>query len=158
MSQVLFVLGLILALGCEAASEWELLVRGVDHSYTSVFETLHAVHVADGHPGADLEVSAKSEGAHARRSQRIFLCGVSPVRASSGKTCRHRLNRAGDRQANNALWVIARVRLSHDPSTCAYSERRKTEGLSHREIVRCLKRYLARQLYPILLADLARLT
>ena len=86
------------------------------------------------------------------------LCGVSPVRASSGKTSRHRLNRSGDRQANNALWVIARVRLSHDPATRAYSERRTAEGLSHREIVRCLKRYLARQLYPILLTDLAKLT
>ena len=86
------------------------------------------------------------------------MCGVSPVRASSGRTNRHRLNRSGDRQANNALWVIARVRLSHDPTTRAYAERRKKEGLSHREIVRCLKRYLARQLYPILLTDLAKLT
>jgi transposase len=86
------------------------------------------------------------------------LCGVNPVPASSGKTSRHRLNRSGDRQANNALWVIAMVRLSHDPTTRAYSARRKTEGLSHREIVRCLKRYLARQLYPILLADLDALT
>ena len=86
------------------------------------------------------------------------LCGVNPVSASSGRTSRHRLNRSGNRQANNALWVIAMVRLSHDPTTRAYSERQKTEGLSHREIVRCLKRYLARQLYPILLADLATLT
>lgn len=86
------------------------------------------------------------------------LCGVSPVRASSGKTNRHRLNRSGDRQANNALWTIARVRLSHDPETRAYAERREHQGLSHREIVRCLKRYLARRLYPILIADLAKLT
>ena len=75
------------------------------------------------------------------------LCGVNPVKASLGKTSRHRLNRSGDRQANNALWVIAMVRLSRDPETRAYSDRRKTEGLSHREIVRCLKRYLARRLY-----------
>lgn len=51
------------------------------------------------------------------------LCGVSPIAASSGKTTRHRLNRSGDRQANNALWTIARVRLSHDPETRAYAER-----------------------------------
>jgi len=86
------------------------------------------------------------------------LCGVSPVRASSGKTNRHRLNRSGDRQANNALWTIARVRLSRDPETRAYADRRGHEGLSHREIVRCLKRHLARRLYPIILADLAKLT
>ena len=86
------------------------------------------------------------------------LCGVNPVAASSGKTTRHRLNRSGDRQANNALWTIARVRLSHDPTTRAYGERRKAEGLSHREIVRCLKRYLARRLHPIILKDLAALT
>lgn len=86
------------------------------------------------------------------------LCGASPVKASSGKTNRHRLNRSGDRQANNALWTIARVRLSHDPETRAYAQRREEEGLSHREIVRCLKRYLARRLYPILIADLAKLT
>ena len=86
------------------------------------------------------------------------LCGVSPIRASSGKTKRHRLNRSGDRQANNALWTIARVRLSRDPETRAYAERREQEDLSRREITRCIKRYLARRLYPILLADLAQLT
>ena len=57
------------------------------------------------------------------------LCGVSPIRASSGKTKRHRLNRSGDRQANNALWTIARVRLSHDPETRAYNGRREQEDL-----------------------------
>lgn len=86
------------------------------------------------------------------------LCGVNPVAASSGKATRHRLNRSGDRQANNALWTIARVRLAHDPTTRAYAERRATQGLSHREIVRCLKRYLARQLHPIIVNDLAALT
>ena len=86
------------------------------------------------------------------------LCGVNPISASSGKTSRHRLNRSGDRQANNALWTIARVRLTRDPATRAYAQRRTEEGLSHREIVRCIKRYLARGLFPILIADLAELT
>jgi transposase len=63
------------------------------------------------------------------------LCGVNPIAASSGKTSRHRLNRSGDRQANNALWTIARVRLTLDPATVAYAKRRTEEGLSHREIV-----------------------
>ena len=82
------------------------------------------------------------------------LCGASPVEASSGKTVRHRLNRGGDRQANNALWVIAFTRLRIDPATRAYAERRTTEGKTPKDILRCLKRYLARELYPLLKADL----
>ncbi|GES15421.1 hypothetical protein Amac_090180 [Acrocarpospora macrocephala] len=78
------------------------------------------------------------------------LCGVSPVPASSGRTTRHRLNRGGDRQANRALYTITLVRMSHDPNTRAYVKRRTKEGLSKREIIRCLKRYIARQLYRIL--------
>lgn len=82
------------------------------------------------------------------------LCGVSPIEASSGKITRHRLNRGGDRQANNALWTIAFCRLHTDPTTQAYAQRRTKEGRSEREIMRCLKRYIARQLHPLLLADL----
>lgn len=62
------------------------------------------------------------------------------------------------RQGTAALWIIAMVRLRNDPATRAYAQRRKQEGLSHREIVRCIKRYLARRLHPILPADLAALT
>ena len=83
------------------------------------------------------------------------LCGASPVEASSGRVVRHRLNRGGDRQANNALWTIATNRLRHHPETRAYAERRTREGHSRKEIVRCLMRHLARRLYPLLLADLA---
>ena len=82
------------------------------------------------------------------------LCGASPVEASSGKVTRHRLNRGGDRQANNALWTIAWHRLKRDPATQAYAERRTKEGKSDKEILRCLKRYIARELYPLLLNDL----
>jgi transposase len=85
-----------------------------------------------------------SEGAFAS------LCGVSPVPASSGKTKRHRLNRGGDRQANRALYVIALSRMASCPRTRAYVERRTKEGLSKKEIIRCLKRYIARELYKIL--------
>ena len=81
------------------------------------------------------------------------LCGVNPLPASSGRTTRHRLNRGGNRDANNALWRIAMVRMSHDPTTRAYVERRTQDGLSKREIIRCLKRYIARQLYPIIMAS-----
>ena len=83
------------------------------------------------------------------------LCGVSPLEASSGKTTRHRLNRGGDRAANNALWTISMVRMRSDPRTRAYVARRTAEGLSTKEIQRCLKRYIVRELYPLILADLA---
>jgi transposase len=83
------------------------------------------------------------------RSEAAFsmLCGSSPLEASSGKTVRHRLNRGGDRDANNALWTIAMTRLSCDERTQRYLARRTAEGKSKREIIRCLKRYIAREIY-----------
>ncbi len=78
------------------------------------------------------------------------LCGASPVEASSGKNTRHRLNSGGDRQANNALWRIAMVRLATDADTRAYAARRQTDGKTRREIIRCLKRYIAREVYRLL--------
>lgn len=78
------------------------------------------------------------------------MCGVSPLQASSGKTVRHRLNRAGNCQANHALWRIAMIRLAHDPTTKAYVARRTTEGKSRREIMRCLKRYIAREMFRLI--------
>ena len=83
------------------------------------------------------------------------LCGVSPLQASSGKVVRHRLNRGGNRTANNALWTIAMVRMRSDPRTQAYVSRRTAEGKSLKEIKRCLKRYIIRELYPLILADLS---
>lgn len=83
------------------------------------------------------------------------LCGVNPLPASSGKTVRHRLNRGGSREANNALWTIALVRMRSDPRTRIYVGRRTGEGLSTKEILRCLKRYIVRELYPLILSDLA---
>jgi transposase len=86
------------------------------------------------------------------RSESAFahLCGAAPIPASSGKTNRHRLNRGGDRDANRVLHLLAVGRMGWDPVTRAYVERRTTEGLSKKEILRCLKRYLARELYPLL--------
>lgn len=82
------------------------------------------------------------------------LCGANPLPASSGKTVRHRLNRGGSRVANNALWTIAMVRMRSDARTRIYVERRTKEGLSTKEIQRCLKRYIVRELYPLILSDL----
>ena len=91
------------------------------------------------------------------RSEAAFsmLCGASPIQASSGKTVRHRLNRGGNRQANTALYRIVVVRLRWHPPTRAYLARRTRQGLSKREIIRCLKRYVAREVFPALQADTA---
>jgi transposase len=81
------------------------------------------------------------------------LAGTSPVPTGSGQTSgRHRLNRGGDRQLNRAIHTIARSRMTTDPTTRAYAERRHAEGKTNREIIRCLKRYIARQLYRELTA------
>jgi len=78
------------------------------------------------------------------------LCAVAPIPASSGKVSRHRLNRGGDRQANHALWRVVITRMSSHPPTRAYVARRSKEGLSKPEIIRCLKRYVARETYRYL--------
>jgi transposase len=81
------------------------------------------------------------------------LCGVAPIPASSGKIRRHRLHRGGDRDANRALHLAVVVRMRFCPRTRAYVERRTKEGLSKPEIMRCIKRYLAREVYHALVAD-----
>jgi transposase len=92
---------------------------------------------------------AAGDNPHRLGSERSFaaLLGATPIPASSGKTNRHRLNRGGDRQGNSALWRIVIVRMNTDPRTKAYVERRTKEGLSKPEIIRCLKRYVARELF-----------
>lgn len=86
------------------------------------------------------------------RSEAAFaaLAGVSPIPASSGKTTRHRLNRGGDRQANAAIHRIALVRMSYEPRTQDYVARKRTEGRSNKEIIRCLKRAIAREIFTLL--------
>jgi hypothetical protein len=88
------------------------------------------------HPGR-----CRSEAAFAK------LAGVAPIPASSGLTDKHRLNRFGDRQLNRALHVVVMHRLRYDPVTQAYAERRRAQQKSDRDIKRCLKRYVARQLF-----------
>jgi transposase len=86
------------------------------------------------------------------RSEAAFamLAGVAPLEASSGRVTRHRLNRAGDRQLNRALHVIALTRLRQDPTTQRHVARRRAEGKSDKEIRRCLKRILARKLFRLM--------
>jgi transposase len=83
------------------------------------------------------------------------LCGVSPIEASSGKVVRHRLNRGGNRDANRALHMICVVRMGSDRRTRSYVARRTAEGKSKREIMRCLKRYIAREVYRVLVSSAA---
>ena len=110
---------------------------------------LLALHGAGPDTAALLLVAA---GDHPERlrseSSWAHLCGVAPIPASSGKVAgRYRLNRGGNREANQALWRIVICRMSSHPATRAYVERRTKEGLSKREIIRCLKRYVAREVY-----------
>jgi transposase len=88
------------------------------------------------------------------RSEASFacLCGVSPIEASSGKVVRHRLNRGGNREANRALYMICLARMRRDRRTQRYVARRTAEGKSKREIIRCLKRYVAREVYRVLIS------
>lgn len=101
------------------------------------------------HTAAALLVTA-GDNPERLRSEASFahLCGVAPIPASSGKsTGRYRLDSGGDRQANSALWRIVMVRIAHDPETTAYFERRLKEGRTKREVIRILKRYVAREVY-----------
>jgi transposase len=87
------------------------------------------------------------------RSEAAFakLCGACPIPTGSGKTSgRHRLNRGGNRQANAALYRVVIVRMRWHPPTIAYVKRRTAEGLSKKDIIRCLKRFVARELYHLL--------
>src|SRR5579871_871219 len=109
---------------------------------------LHGV----GVDGAATLLVAAGDNPERLRSEAAWahLCGVSPIEASSGKAVRHRLNRGGDRQANSALWRIVMVRMVSHAPTRAYVERRTEEGRSKLEIIRMLKRYVAREVYRLL--------
>lgn len=102
---------------------------------------------------AELAAAAGDNPERMRKGEASFaaLCGASPVEASSGKHARHRLNRGGNRQANSALHTIALVRMRYDAETRAYVGRRTAEGRTKREIMRCLKRAIAREVYKVLL-------
>lgn len=101
-------------------------------------------------------LTAAGDNPHRLASERSFaaLCGVSPRDASSGLQERHRLNRGGDRQANAALYIIVISRLRWDPATQAYMARRLAEGKRRKEVIRCLKRYVLREVHTAITSDL----
>ena len=135
-----------------------LEITGLDHHLdalvASTAPTLCALHgVGTDVAGALLVAIGDNPDRLHTEAAFAALCGVSPVDASSGRQRRHRLNRGGDRTANNALWRITMVRLSSDPRTKTYATRRRHEGRTTREIMRCLKRYIARETYRAILTD-----
>ena len=103
-----------------------------------------------GHDTAAKLLIAAGDHPERLRSEAAWahLCATAPIPASSGKVTRHRLNPGGDRQANHALYRIVITRMSSHPATRAYVARRSKEGLSKKEIIRCLKRHVAREVYP----------
>lgn len=121
------------------------------------YEALAGAIAAAGEPACIAMEGTSSYGAGLNpgrlRSEASFaaICGACPIPASSGKTVRHRLNRGGDRQANSALHEIARQRVMRDPETAEYAERARGRGKSDREVMRCLKRYVAREAYRALM-------
>jgi transposase len=119
-----------------------------------VAETAPELNAIDG-VGTDVASAilvAAGDNPERLKSESTFakLCGVSPLDASSGKQERHRLNRSGDRQANSALWHIVFTRMVNDPRTKHYIERRMKEGRTKKEAIRCLKRYVAREVFAAL--------
>ena len=120
--------------------------------------TVSLLGVSTQNGGQLLVTAGENIGRLASEASFASLCGASPIAASSGRTTRHRLNPGGDRQANRALHMLAVCRLCHCPRTRAYAARRTAEGLSKKEILRCLKRYIAREVYHSLRADLAALS
>jgi len=137
----------------ELTTEADELTQHITRAVTAADPALLTEHGVGPDTAATLLTTAGDN--HDRlHSEAAFaaLCGTNPIEASSGKTTRHRLNRGGDRQANKALYRVVLCRLRWDPDTRAYAERRRAQGLSNREIIRCLKRYVARELYQLITA------
>src|SRR5215212_7687089 len=135
----------VLALEADAERldrELEMLVRRTAPSLLEIYGV--------GINTAAILLVAAGDNPHRLKSEAAFahLCGVAPLRASSGKINRYRLNPGGNRQANHALWRIVFTRMSGDERTRKYVVRRTAEGRSTREVMRVLKRYVARELYP----------
>jgi transposase len=123
---------------------------------TATAPTLVALNGAGTQTAAALLVAA-GDNPHRLETPASFvaLCGASPLDASTGRQERHRLNRGGDRQANAALYIIVISRLRWDPATQAYMARRRAQGKTRKEVIRCLKLYVAREVHRAILTDLA---
>lgn len=140
----------------DARKKADHLERQMHAILTSHYPQVLAIYGAGTIVAAQLVVTAGGNP-HRIRNEAAFasLCGVAPIPASSGRTDRHRLNRGGDRRGNNALHRIALIRMHRDERTREYVSRRTSEGKSTREIMRCLKRAIAREVYRALTSDQA---
>lgn len=129
-------------------AEIDALDEHLEHLVATVAPNLILLHGVGTDCAGQLLVTA-GDNPDRLRNEAAFshLCGASPIPASSGRVTRHRLNRAGDRQANAALYRIVITRLRWHAPTRAYVQRRTAQGLSKPEIIRCLKRYVAREIY-----------
>jgi len=134
----------VLALDEEKARIDALVSRLVTQTAPELL-TLHGVGI--GTAATLLVTAGDNPGRLRSEAAWAHLCGTAPIPASSGKVTRWRLNRGGDRQANCALWGIVITRLRNDPRTQAYMARRLAEGRSKPEVIRILKRYVAREVY-----------
>ena len=116
--------------------------------------TINRLAVGTGHAATLLVTAGQNIERLRHEASFAALCAAGPIPVSSGRTDRHRLNYGGDRDANRALHMIAVCRLRYCERTRAYAARRTAEGKTKTEIIRCLKRYIARELYHALVADL----
>jgi transposase len=144
------IAGRITALDAEIATADARLASLVA---TAAPTTLALTGIGPDHAGQLLTTAGANPDRLRDEAAFAHLCGVAPVPASSGNTRRHRLHRGGDRQANRALHMAVVSRMRYCPHTRAYVTRRTAEGLSKPEIMRCLKRYLARQIYHAIKTD-----
>lgn len=138
--------------------EADALEARIDALTLELVPSVRALDGAGPHVAARLALAAgKSPERLGSEASFSMLCGASPVPASSGKTDKLRLSRAGDRRANSALYTMAITRMGHDARTRAYVARRLSENKTKKEVIRCLKRYIAREVYGALLRDMAAL-
>lgn len=137
----------IIALGEEVAA---LDVELKDLTHRAAPELLELKGVGPDVAGQLLATAGDNPDRLASEAAFAHLCGAAPIPASSGRRDRHRLNRGGDRAANHALHTIVLCRMRHDERTRAYVERRTGQGLSKKDIMRCLKRHVAREVYKVL--------
>ena len=142
--------GVLRSLG-RRALELEEETAGHEHEIAAIVRSSHPELLDECGVGPIVAATLLCAWSHRGRfrSEAAFasLAGVSPIPASSGMTVRHRLNRRGDLQLNRALHVVVINRIRHDKTTQAYFERHRAQGKTDREIKRCLKRYVARQLF-----------
>jgi transposase len=133
-------------------------IRDADRDLQTLVDTtaptLRALTGVGVHVAAQLLVSCGQNDRIRSSVALARLFGIAPVPASSGKTNRWRLHRGGDRQANRAIYIVAITRLAHHEPTKTYRDRRRGDGLKNPDIIRCLKRYIVREIYQALKTDL----